>query len=280
MLWLHLHQLHHCHRHQDRLQGPCTPGILLSILLQGPRHRSILLHNIAPAPWATVMQWCHWDKILYCFDFWPTLENLILYCFYFWPIKQGWNWWPMLALQSPCKRWSWTSSLSNSTSWWSFGFAFFEHVFLGCNISQFGVFDASPSEDACAALSVGSSRVQETHGLPHYIVLICFQQMFGRIFIMFFFLGGRVFANTGIEGYFVGCIKKLGWLCRLWLGHQCSSGEKKSIHNQQTQQTQNFQHNQQKNHFFTYSWNQSLCPGQVLSVFWHQVHLGLGLSST
>ena len=30
----------------------------------------------------------------------------------------------------------------------------------------------------------------------------------------------------------------------------------------------------------TYSWNQLLCPGQVLAVFWQKVHLGFGLSST
>jgi hypothetical protein len=67
---------------------------------------------------------------------------------------------------------------------------FFSSTFFGTffvwNISHFGVFDASPSEEACAALPVGSSRVHETHGLPNYIVLICFQQMFGWIFNMFF----------------------------------------------------------------------------------------------
>ena len=102
---------------------------------------------------------------------------------------------------------------------------FFEHVFLGRNISHFGVFDASPSEDACAALSVESKGVQAIHGLPHYIVLICFQQMFGRIFHTFFFCKGfRKLRYRGVLGRLHQETRVT--LPTIWLGHQSSSGEK------------------------------------------------------
>ena len=34
--------------------------------------------------------------------------------------------------------------------------------------------------------------------------------------LQYVFLFGRVFANSGIEGYLVGCIKKWGWLCQMY----------------------------------------------------------------
>ena len=145
----------------------------------------------------------------------------------------------MLALQTMCKRWFWTSSLCISTVWWSFCFTWFclaapflEHVFIGWwwNISHFGVFDASPSEEACGALPVGPSRVHETHGLPNNIVLICFQQMFGWIFNMFFDLKG--FSNSGIDGFLIRCMNTLGWLCRIYgIPTSAAVEKKKSIHN-------------------------------------------------
>ena len=145
----------------------------------------------------------------------------------------------MLALQTMCKRWFWTSSLCISTVWWSFCFTWFclaapflEHVFIGWwwNISHFGVFDASPSEEACAALPVGPSRVHETHGLPNNIVLICFQQMFGWIFNMFFWFG-RIF-----ELRYRWVLDPLHEQVRvtlpnIWHSDLGCSGKKKSIHN-------------------------------------------------
>ena len=138
-----------------------------------------------------------------------------------------------------CKRWFWTSSLCISTLWWSFGFTWFflaapflEHVFIGWwwNISHFGVFDASPSEEACAALPVGSSRVHETHGLPNKHSFDLFPANVW-VDLQYVFWFGRVF-----ELRYRWVLDPLHEQVRvtlpnIWHSDLGCSGKKKSIHN-------------------------------------------------
>ena len=247
-----------------------------------PRHH---LHHQGPGHRTTVIQSCHWDKFFLRIAQGPSLKNLVAFfaCLCVFTALSN-----KVGTDDRC--WHCSQRAKDDLEPQACAPArcddplalldFFSSTFLGTffwwNKSHFGVFDASPSEEACAALPVGSSRVQETHGLPNDIVLSCFQQMFGRIFSMFFIWKG--FRKLRYRGVLGRLHQEVGvTLPNVWLSDLSSSGEKKSIHSQQTQSRfrkfstfskfSRFSRISRRINFrvITYSWNQLLCPGQVPS---------------
>ena len=256
-----------------------------------PRHH---LHHQGPGHRTTVIQSCHWDKFFLRIAQGPSLKNLVAFfaCLCVFTALSN-----KVGTDDRC--WHCSQRAKDDLEPQACAPArcddplalldFFSSTFLGTffwrNKSHFGVFDASPSEEACAALPVGSSRVQETHGLPNDIVLSCFQQMFGRIFSMFFYLEG--FSQTQVSRGTWSAASRSGGDFAKCMAFRSQQQRRKEINSQSAdseqiqkiqhiQQIQQIQQNQQKNQFqshhlflesVTVSW-----PGAFRRVFWHQVH--------